>query len=77
MVLGRRSKGSLGIGWIEDGRILVHDSAFQKPDEEHHFERMPRLEARQAVSLQLIEACLETLPEEVIHGVELVKLIDP
>lgn len=77
LVLGRRDKGSLGIGWIEDGRILVHDSAFQKPDEEYYFERMPRLEAGQAVPLQLIEACHETLPTEVIQGIELVKLINP
>ena len=77
LVNGRRGKGSLGIGWIEDGQILVHDGAFQKPDGGCYFERMPRLEAGQAVSLQLVEACHENLPAEVIQGIELVKLINP
>lgn len=56
---------------------MVHDGAFQKPDEEHHFEQMQRLEGSQADSLQLIETCHESLPAEVIQGIELVKIINP
>jgi hypothetical protein len=76
-VLGRKSKGSLGIGWAEDDRILVHDSAFQSPDEKYHFEQMPRLEIGQAVPLHLTETCLDALPEDVRQGLELVKRMDP
>lgn len=76
-VLGRKSKGSIGIGWAEGNRILVHDSAFQSPDEKFHFEQMSRLEAGQALPLHLAETCLDALSEEARQGLELVRSIDP
>jgi len=77
IVLGRKVKGTLGIGWVEKGRILIHDGAFQKPVGDHYFEQMSRINQNQTISLQCLEDAFDSIPEGIRRSVQLIKEINP
>jgi len=77
IAIARSRKGELGIGWIEEGRAIISNGAFQNPDGHNYYERMPRYSEQNTILISIVESSVNIEEDNMSKGLSLIKNIAP